>query len=130
VTSKTRQAASRPYAPLKRVLAFALLAFVVYAATAEAIHRHGGLYRFTSTSSAQSVISQGGATSTANDARAFGECLICQFRQQLSFTLLNGPLLVLAPQAQSAWAQATGLPFYSRTDTPRRGRAPPPTSLI
>jgi hypothetical protein len=131
VTSNTTVAAPcRPNAPLKRILAFVLLAFVTYTATAEAVHRHGGFLLVAQASSATALSPSDDASSSANDSRANGECLICQLRQQLSFTLLNAPLLVVAPQAQVARAQATALPSFSRPDAPQRGRAPPLASLI
>jgi hypothetical protein len=130
VTSSTRSAVFRPNASLKRVLAFVLLAFVTYAATAEAVHRHGGLLLVAQSSSATAFSPSDDAGSSANDSRASGECLICQLRQQLSFTLLNAPTLIITPQAQIARAQATALPSLSRPDTPRCGRAPPLASLI
>jgi hypothetical protein len=120
----------RPNAPYKRILAFVLLAFVTYAATAEAVHRHGGLLIVTSNSAATMISSSSDATSTANDSRAVGECLICQLRQQLSYTLFNAPLLIVEPQAQLERTHPAALPSFSRPDTPRRGRAPPIASLI
>jgi hypothetical protein len=130
VTSSTRSAIFRPNASLKRILAFVLLAFVTYAATAEAVHRHGGLLLVATGSSTSAISPSNDAGSAANDSRANGECLICQLRQQLSFTLLNAPPLIVAPQAQIARAHATALPSFSRPDAPQRGRAPPLASLF
>ena len=130
MTSSTRTAVSRPHAPVKRILAFVLLAFVTYAATAEAVHRHGGLLPNALARSATVLSPSDDAGSSANDSRSSGECLICQLRQQLSFTLLNAPPLVVAPQLEIALAQATALPSFSRPDAPQRGRAPPLNSLV
>jgi hypothetical protein len=130
VTSNTASVEFRPNAPSKRVLAFVLLALVTYAATAEAVHRHGGLLLVANETAATAVIQSGEAGSSANDSRAIGECLICQLRQQLSFTLLNAPQLIVAPQQQTARTQATVVQSFSGSDTPQRGRAPPPTSPI
>jgi hypothetical protein len=129
VTSNTTAAPFRPYAPLKRILAFVLLAFVTYTATAEAVHRHGGLLLAAQASNATALSQSDDAGSSANDSRANGECVICQLRQQLSFTLLNAPLLIVAPQAQTARTQATALPSLSRQAATQRGRAPPLASL-
>jgi hypothetical protein len=130
VTSNTRPATPRAVAPLKRILAFVLLAFVAYTATAEAVHRHGGLLLVPGSSASTAISPTGDASSTVNDSRAVGECLICQLRQQLSFTLFNAPLLIVAPQAQLARCAPAALPAFSRSDTPQRGRAPPIISLI
>jgi hypothetical protein len=111
------------------MMAFALLAFVAYAATAEVVHRHGGLSLVSPGASAV-INPSGDAGSVANDSRAFSDCLVCQLRQQLSFSLLNAPPLILAPPAQLARTPGAALPCFSRPDTPQRGRAPPLASLI
>jgi hypothetical protein len=130
VTSNTLSVRFRPNAPFKRVLGFVLLAFVTYAATVEAVHRHGGLLPVAGETAATVISQSGEAGSSANDSRAIGECLICQLRQQLSFTLLNAPPLIVAPQQQTARTQAAIIRSFSRPDTPQRGRAPPPASLV
>ena len=130
MTSSTRSATSRPNALLQRTMAFVLLALVAYAATAGVIHGHGGLSLVTPDSSAAAINPAGDASSSANDSRAVGDCLICQLRQQLSFSLLNAPPLILAPQAQIARMPRAAIPCFSRPDTPQRGRAPPLASLI
>jgi Protein of unknown function (DUF2946) len=130
VTSSTRSATSRPNARLQRIMAFVLLAFIAYAATAEVVHRHGGRSLVTHGSSATAIKPSGDAGSSANDSRALGDCTICQLRQQLSFSLLNSPPLTIAPPAKLARMTLSALPSFSRTDTPQRGRAPPLASLI
>jgi hypothetical protein len=130
VTSSTRSATSRPNAHLQRIMAFVLLAFIAYAATAEVVHRHGARSLVTPGSSATTIKPSGDAGSSANDSRTVGDCLICQLRQQLSFSLLNAPPLALAPPAKLARMTLSVLPCFSRTDTPQRGRAPPLASLI
>jgi hypothetical protein len=130
VTSNTGSATHRPSAPSARLLAFVLLAFVTYAATAEITHRHGGLSLSKPGSSATAINPAGDASSSANDSRALGECLICQLRQQLSFSLLNAPPLIVASQVQFARTRAAAVLSFSRPDTPQRGRAPPLASLI
>jgi Protein of unknown function (DUF2946) len=129
VTSNTGSATRRSRAPLARFVAFMLLALVIYATTAASVHKHGGLLLNAHGSSAPAVNSSDDADSSANDSRATGECLICQLRQQLSFTLLNAPPLNLAPPAQLERVNAASLPSFSRADAPQRGRAPPLASL-
>jgi hypothetical protein len=130
VTSNTKSMTYRRRAPLSRLVALVLLALVTYATTVEAVHRHGIAPVITSDNSAVAISSTDDANSSANQSRATGECLICQLRQQLSFSLLNAPSLLLAPQAQLARAHAAALPSFSRPDTPQCGRAPPPISLF
>ena len=127
VTSNTGSLARRQSAPFARLLAFVLLAFVTYAATS--IHRHGSLLPAAPDSNVPAITSSDDSGSLANDSRATGECLICQLRQQLSFSLLNAPSLNVAPEAQLARFIASELPSFSVTATPQRGRAPPLTSL-
>jgi hypothetical protein len=130
VTSNTTPATHRQSTPLTRLLAFVLLAFVTYSATAEAVHKHGNLSLAPSNSSAQAVLSPGDASSTINNSRATGECVICQLRQQLSVTLLSALPQIVAPLNLATRTLAALLPCSARYTTPRRGRAPPPTSLI
>ena len=130
VASDTGSATCHQGAPLARLLAFVLLAFVTYAAIIEVTHRHGGLLLSTPDSSHAAISSSGGVNSSANDSRTIGECLICQLRQQLSFSLLNAPPPIVAPQLQFVRAHATVVLSFSRPDTPRLGRAPPLASLV
>jgi hypothetical protein len=130
VTSNPKSATRRTHAPLARVLAFVLLALVTYAATAEAVHRHGGLALARSGNSVTSYASSGDDNSSANDSRSTGECLICQLRQHLSTSLFSALPQVVAPQEQMARTVTVALPSRSRPDTPERGRAPPLASLF
>ena len=111
------------------MLAFVLLAFVAYTTTAESVHRHGRLALVSSESSAAAVTPSGGADSAANDSPAFGECLICQLRQNLSFGLLSALPQLVAPRPQAELSQSVALLSAFRFEAPRRGRAPPAASL-
>lgn len=112
------------------MLAFVLLAFVAYTTTAESVHKHGGLALQRSESSAATVNSSGDANPSANDSPALGDCLICQLRQNLSFSLLNNAPQIVAPPAQLVRTPAIALSFFSRSDAPQRGRAPPAAFLL
>jgi hypothetical protein len=115
---------------LARVLAFVLLTFITYTTTAEAVHRHGGLALKRSESSAATVIRSSGDTDpSANDSSALGDCLICQLRQHLSFSLLSALPQLVTPQAPPELSQTVAPLSASRCEAPRRGRAPPHTSL-
>lgn len=129
MTSKTVSAARRRHAPLARLLALVLLAFVTYTTTAESVHRHGGLALEGAAGSAAAVTSHGDADSTASDSPALGDCLICQLRQNLSFSLLSALPQLAAPQVKAELSPAVALLAASRFEAPRRGRAPPSTSL-
>jgi hypothetical protein len=109
------------------VLAFVLLVFVAYTTTAESVHRHGRLTLKLSESSAAAITSSGNANPSANDSAA-GDCLICQLRQQLSFSLLSDLPQLVAPQVRPELSQAIAPLSVSRFEAPRRGRAPPHTS--
>jgi hypothetical protein len=111
------------------VLAFVLLAFVAYTTTVESVHRHGRLTLKLSESSAAAVTSSGDANPSANDSPALGDCLICQLRQQLSFSLLSDLPQIVAPQVQPELSPAVAPLSVSRFEAPQRGRAPPHASL-
>ncbi len=129
MTSNTVSATRHRHAPLARLLAFVLLAFVTYTTTAESVHRHGGLALKRADVSAASVSSSGDANPSANDSPALGDCLICQLRQNLSFSLLSALPQLVAPQVSAELSQAVALLSASRFEAPKRGRAPPATSL-
>jgi len=129
VTSNTTPATPRRHAPLARLLAFALLAFVAYTTTAESVHRHGGLALERAAVSAASVSPSGDAVPSANDSQALGDCLICQLRQNLSFSLPSALPPLVAPQVSAELTRAAALLSAARSGAPTRGRAPPSTSL-
>jgi len=130
VTGNTTSATPRQNTPLARLLALVLLAFVAYSTTAEAVHKHGNLSLAPLNSSAQAFYSSGDASSSINNSRATGECVICQLRQQLSISLLTALPQIVAPLNQATQTLAAALPCSARYTTPRRGRAPPLASLI
>ena len=130
MTSQTTSATSPQNAPLARLLAFVLLAFVAYSTTVEAVHKHGTRSLAVNGVSATAIYSSGDPGTSANDSRAASECVICQLRQQLSTSLLSALPQIVAPQEQIARAHSSALPATSRFSTPQRGRAPPLASLI
>ena len=111
------------------MLAFVLLAFVAYTTTVESVHRHGLLTLKRAGVSAATITASGDANSSANDSSALGDCLICQLRQHLSSSLLCALPQLVAPQAPPELAQTVAPLSASRCEAPRRGRAPPRTSL-
>lgn len=129
MTSKTLSATRSRHASLARLLAFVLLAFVTYTTTAESVHRHGGLALKGAESNAAAVAPHGDANPAENDAPALGDCLICQLRQNLSFSLLSALPQLVAPQVKAELSPAVAPLAASRLESPRRGRAPPSTPL-
>jgi hypothetical protein len=130
VTSNTKTATNRQNAPLARLLAFVLLVLITVASTAGVVHKHGNLLLAASGTSAKATYSAGDTNSSANHSRSSGECVICQFRQHLSTSLLSVLPQIVAPQDQTTRSLAVALPSLSVSDTPQCGRAPPLASLI
>jgi hypothetical protein len=120
---------SRPHAPLARLLALLLFAFISYGATAEVVHRHGNFVKsYDETTSSISRANDEG--SAIKDSRPGGACLICQLHQNLFFSLLNEHPTLVPPTAPLAQAETRHVSYLSQLDAPRRGRAPPPASLL
>jgi hypothetical protein len=120
------------HACFARVLSFLLLSFIAFSATFGVAHTHGSPFN--------GPVSR--ATKTADFARACdlpgsqtggllrsGDCSICQLHRQLSGGLLYGPIFAPAPPAQHAAAALATIPDLFTNSAPRRGRAPPPTSV-
>ncbi|MBD0371661.1 MAG: hypothetical protein ICV60_12545 [Pyrinomonadaceae bacterium] len=130
MTSKTTQAGSRfAPAPLARVLAFVLLAFVTHSATLEVVHQHGNILAASSAYSASFVDVSTDHSSTESSGST-GECLICQLHQHLFSTLLISIPGIAPPQSEEAIATHTTVSSPSESSAPTRGRAPPQGSLL
>ncbi|PYS48222.1 MAG: hypothetical protein DMF68_13760 [Acidobacteria bacterium] len=130
VTSNLKPAFHTRHALSARLLAFVLLLLVAYTTTAEAVHKHGNL-SVNRTATIETVASRPSDTSSSlDDSDSIAGCLICQLHQNLSTTLFNPQPQVIAPQEQTTHAPAVAISYLSQTDTPRRGRAPPFTSLV
>ncbi|HKS27397.1 MAG TPA: DUF2946 family protein [Pyrinomonadaceae bacterium] len=130
VTSKTTQAVTgRRVAPLARVVAFVLLAFVTHSATIEIVHQHGQMLSSASARAASSVDRDTGRTSDES-ARPTGECLLCQLHQHLFQTLLVSAYAAAPTLSEEAFAGGTFIASLSENCTPRRGRAPPVSTLL
>lgn len=130
VTSKTTQAVKRTMpAPLARVLAFLLLAFVTHSATIEIVHQHGSMLSAGSARAA-SFVGQDADNSSGESARPTGECLICQLHQHLFSTLLIGTHDIAPPQAEEAITRLAFISSLSEACAPSAGRAPPEAALF
>ncbi|MGA9998216.1 MAG: hypothetical protein WBP93_22575 [Pyrinomonadaceae bacterium] len=129
MTSSNQLKTGSRHAPLTRMLAFALLVLVTFSATAEAVHKHGNLAGVREAVSSASISNAPDSNSRLRNTQTGAECLICQLHQHLFATVLNRPPHIAPPQTQHVQAQATATSYLSQTDAPRRGRAPPLSSL-
>jgi hypothetical protein len=130
VTSNTGSTSSRQHAPFARFLAFVLLVFISYGATAEAAHKHGSILPEPRAELAATVSSPDNTNPSSQSSRPGGECLICQLQQHLFVSLLNALPQILPPPAQLVSLPAAAVSYLSHADTPQRDRAPPSASLL
>src|SRR5947209_7024833 len=116
------------------MMAFALFLFVSYGSIAEVTHRHGGIQPFSAQESSsastttEAFDNSSGAQSSSNTSSA-GECLICQLHRDLFVSRFTHQLKIAPPTAHLVRACSFASLYYSLSETPRRGRAPP-TSLV
>ena len=115
----------RPHAAFARVLSFLLLSFIVYGTTVEAAHKHGNLVRGREIPGAASVSDLGSGTIRTTNFGGCSDCLICQLHQYVSTTLISRPPTVVPAPLRSRIFNLIAVSVASRTDAPRRGRAPP-----
>lgn len=130
MTSNAGSSQPRQHAPFARILAFVLLVFVSYGATAEVAHKHGNPTPERPTELAANVSSPDNTNPYSSHTRTGSECLICQLHQHLFVSLFNALPQIAEPPAQLVRPDAAAISYLSHTDTPQRGRAPPTTSLI
>jgi len=117
-------------APGSRLLSYALLFLFVYSSTAEAVHHHGVVSRNlpAATTSTNGVVSNSSTPSAPQKSGPAGECLVCQFQQNLSSAEIFTPLLVLAPATSDQTFPVAGIRFRSTTTSTPQGRGPPSIS--
>jgi hypothetical protein len=132
VTSNTKSNLRRSYTLSTRVVALLLLAMIVHGATAEIMHKHGGLApASTLLNTATPAASNSEDTdSSLNQTRTRSECVICQLHQNLSSTLFSSLPGIAPPRALLALGLAIASSYSSQNSTARRGRAPPSASLF
>jgi len=114
-------------------LSYALLFLFIYSSTAEAVHHHGVVSRdlpaaATSTIDDAGAVSNSSTPTTPQRSGAAGECLVCQFQQNLSSAESFTPLLVLAPPASEQTFSITVAVLFSVTTSTAPGRGPPSIS--
>jgi len=123
---------------LARALTCVLLVGITYAATVGSVHSHEDLSSGHYTSVAQGATGQSAAGQSAFSADLplhshthNHECLICLLQQQLfNNALYKTPSTPTPPSTQSTFKSSTAAIYSSASNTPRRGRAPPPASLL
>lgn len=117
----------RPYGAFARALSFLLLGFIVYGTTVEAAHKHGNVVELNNAQS--TVVSNPEPGNNLNSSLAgCGDCLICQLHQHFSASLIAVRYGSAPPRTPLEISQATSRVFRTRTNAPRKGRAPPFTS--
>ena len=102
---------------MARVLSFLLLSSIAFSATFGVVHTHGS----------RSNEPGAGASESAGFVRA-GDLAGGQTGGPLNAGDY-GPVFTPAPPAEHAAAALVTVPYLSTNSTPRRGRAPPQTSL-
>jgi hypothetical protein len=120
------------HAPSARALSCLLLFLIVFGATADVVHHHD-LFDQPRTVSASFNLDSVRATdqtyNSTGDPLRSKDCPVCQLHKQLSNGLLYEPVFTPAPPTEYAPATVTTVSLLSAFATPRRGRAPPQTSL-
>lgn len=123
---------NRRHARIARALSFLLLASVVFSATFGVVHTHGSPSngQAAPASKAAGFVKAGDLNGgqTGGPLRP-GDCSICQLHRQLSGGLLYGPAFMPAPPAEAPVTALAADTYFSSFSAPRRGRAPPQTSL-
>jgi hypothetical protein len=130
VTSNAGLSLPRQHAPFARFLAFALLIFIGYGATAEIAHKHGSTLSARRAEAVEVVSSPDDTGSSSESSRPGSECMICQLHQHLFISLFNTLPQIAPPPAQLVRSPASIISYLSQADTPQRGRAPPQASLL
>jgi hypothetical protein len=137
---KARLALISRRAPLAHVLSCLLLSTLIFSATFGSVHHHespSGTPRRVTVESV-SVYSDVGVNSVSpadengsqtNNPLQSKDCSICQLQRHLTGILLYGPVFTPAPPSEHAFELVVSAPYLSATAHPRRGRAPPQTSL-
>jgi len=106
-----------------------LLVLLVYGATVETVHSHGGLVPARQADQ-RAVTPTNDSDLSSKQTTSHGDCLICQLHQNLANGLFQAQALPLRLLTTTAATPISVALYYSHTDTPRRGRAPPLTSLL
>jgi hypothetical protein len=112
-----------------RVLIYVLLVLVGYGSTFGLTHRHGNLSpkisQPNSYSITDSLAARDGTTSTTHPKS--GDCLVCQFQQNLSNAETFTPLVIHASTKSPSIIRIVTVSFLTNTRTTRQSRAPPVT---
>ncbi|MDQ2855018.1 MAG: hypothetical protein M3R68_01720 [Acidobacteriota bacterium] len=110
-----------------RVLSYVLLFLFAYGTTTEVVHSHRTIPRGIPAAESGFLQDSGGTSSTRQTAQS-GDCLVCQFQQNLSSAELFIPSLVFAAATTSSPLRTQLTSFLSQARSPGQGRAPPAIS--
>src|SRR6266550_3008720 len=105
-----------------RVLSYVLLFLFAYGTTRDAIHSHRNLPQSTPSATSGFLTGAGSPSQTRGSTQS-GECLVCQFQQNLSSAELFTPLLVLAPAPSPSFSSVPAVSFCSPSRSTGHGRA-------
>jgi hypothetical protein len=133
VNTTDRTATRRLRATFARALSCVLLVGITYAATVGSVHSHENLSSGHHTSVAQGATGQAAfsADLPLHSHTHNHECLICLLQQQLFHNALyKTPSTPTPPSTQQVFTPSATAVYSSASNTPRRGRAPPPASLL
>jgi len=117
---------------MTRSLAFLLFALILHGATAEILHRHGGLSfaRALASTATPAASDSGSQDSSSQQTLTRNDCAVCQLHQHLSNTLFSALPWTAPPPEQFTLPVAGSVSYLSPTSRARRGRAPPLASLL
>jgi hypothetical protein len=103
-------------------------------ATADVVHRHDFASSPLMASASADIAAINSAdlpndNSTSNPLKT-KDCPVCQLHKHLSNGLVCEPIFSPAPTVLHSAVSVVSAPYVSTSGTPRRGRAPPQTSLL
>lgn len=110
-----------------------LIVGITYAATVGSVHSHENLPPGHHTSVAEGAEGQAGVSSDSplHDHTHRHECLICLLQQNLfNGALYKVPSTPVPPSTLPTLMSSAAVVYSSASSTPRRGRTPPPASLL
>jgi len=133
VNTTYRTASGRLRASLARALSCVLLVGITYAATVGSAHSHENLSSGHHTSVAEVDEGRAGVSSDSplHSHTHNHECLICLLQQNLfNGALYKVPSTPVPPSTLPTLTSSAAVVYSSASNTPQRGRAPPPASLL
>jgi hypothetical protein len=122
VENKSHSGFQLTHGAYSRVLSLVLLAFVCYAATVEAAHRHGRVFVSADATSASGL---NGSNGLASNSSGCTDCLICQLQHSFSTALISVPYSGTPQPFKSKFSTACTVALLLQSSARLCGRAPP-----